>query len=224
MDIIYALVALCSSVAAILAWLAKLRWSREFAQAKEATIEAKNEQIEVLKNEIQNLREFTPMKLREYFLSVKEQLEEYNTTLNSQIEEANKEIMTKAAQIAELGKTGSTQSEQIARLEGEKEEITKKTDNLQKQLDELKKRRQTGNIPEHFIQMPDLKELHQLALSSQQLRDAMAHALEPMSINIQEAYKNLNYSLGSIFDTVSTLSDVSLYGPKKTVPRQEKGV
>lgn len=60
MEWIYVLTVLASSLAAILAWLAKLRWAREFKEAKDA-------QIALLKNEIQNLRELAPPKLREYF-------------------------------------------------------------------------------------------------------------------------------------------------------------
>ena len=46
-------------------WLAKLWWSKEYRHAKEAEIDAKDAQIELLKTENQNLRELTPMKLEE---------------------------------------------------------------------------------------------------------------------------------------------------------------
>lgn len=67
--------ALASAVAAVLAWAAKLRWSKEYAAAKDEVIRAKDAQIELLRNGIENLRSLTPMKIREYFLSVKKQLE-----------------------------------------------------------------------------------------------------------------------------------------------------
>ena len=47
-EVIYALTALASIVAAILAWVAKIRWSREFKEAKEAQITTWREQIAVL--------------------------------------------------------------------------------------------------------------------------------------------------------------------------------
>jgi hypothetical protein len=57
---IYAIAALASSLAAVLAWAAKLWWAKEFAAAKDETIHAKEAQIELLKLEVQNLPELTP--------------------------------------------------------------------------------------------------------------------------------------------------------------------
>ncbi len=59
---------LFSAIAAVLAWAAKLRWSKEYAAAKDEVIKAKEAQIELLKNEIQALRELSPVKIREYFV------------------------------------------------------------------------------------------------------------------------------------------------------------
>jgi hypothetical protein len=49
-----------SALAAVLAWASKLWWAKEYSAAKDETIKAKDAQIETLKNEIQNLREFKP--------------------------------------------------------------------------------------------------------------------------------------------------------------------
>ena len=73
---IYAFAAIASSLAAVLAWAAKLWWSKEFGAAKDEIIRAREAQIGLLESEVQNLKELTPMKIREYFLSVKVQLEE----------------------------------------------------------------------------------------------------------------------------------------------------
>jgi hypothetical protein len=77
MDWLTAFAAAASAIAAILAWIAKILWSREYASAKDETIKAKDAQIQLLEREIVSLKEMTPMKIREYFLSVREQLEEY---------------------------------------------------------------------------------------------------------------------------------------------------
>jgi len=75
--IIYATGALASALAAVLAWAAKLRWAKEYAAAKDEIIRAKESEIAALNAQIKILNELTPMKIREYFLSVKTQLEEY---------------------------------------------------------------------------------------------------------------------------------------------------
>jgi hypothetical protein len=81
-----------------LAWAAKLRWSAEYKDAKEAqvksleeTIKSKDAHIALLEKEIQNLRELTPMKMREYLVTTKQTLEEYNNSLLKKIEELREE-------------------------------------------------------------------------------------------------------------------------------------
>lgn len=99
---IYVITALASSLAAVLAWASKLWWAKEYSAAKDETIKAKDAQTEVLKNEIQSLRELTPMKLREYFMSVKEQLEEYNDKLQGELNTAQEEVKKKDSEIRHL--------------------------------------------------------------------------------------------------------------------------
>jgi len=84
------LITLTSIIAAILAWIAKLRWSKEYTDAKNAVIAAKEasisekeeqvrtkqSQIEFLERQNEFFKEQTPQKLREYYKSVQEQLEE----------------------------------------------------------------------------------------------------------------------------------------------------
>jgi len=93
---------LVSAIAAVLAWVAKLRWSKEYAAAKDEVIRAKEAQIELLKIEIQTLHELSPVKIREYFVSVKTQLEEYIDLQKSQIKDAETALSRKETQIAEL--------------------------------------------------------------------------------------------------------------------------
>lgn len=85
MEFIQIIVILLSLLAAILAWAAKIIWSRQYSKAKDERIKALNKQIELLK-------EFSPIKIREYFLSVKEQLEEYNEHLKEKLKKANIKI------------------------------------------------------------------------------------------------------------------------------------
>ena len=101
--VIFSLItSLLSAIAAVLAWAAKLRWSKEYAAAKDEVIKAKEAQIELLKNEIETLRELSPVKIREYFVSVKTQLEEYIDLQKSQIRDAETALSQKDAQIEQL--------------------------------------------------------------------------------------------------------------------------
>jgi HD-GYP domain-containing protein (c-di-GMP phosphodiesterase class II) len=91
-----------SAIAAVLAWAAKLRWSKEYAAAKDEVIKAKESQIELLKIQIQVLQDLSPVKIREYFVSVKTQLEEYIDLQKNQIKDAETELSQKEAQIDQL--------------------------------------------------------------------------------------------------------------------------
>ncbi len=57
--LIYAVSALASAIAALLAWAAKLWWSKEYATAKDETIKSKEAHIDRLKSELQGIRELT---------------------------------------------------------------------------------------------------------------------------------------------------------------------
>jgi hypothetical protein len=85
-----------------LAWAAKLRWSAEYKNTKEAQVKLLEEQVKSIKDskdahiamlekEIQNLRELTPMKMREYLVTTKQTLEEYNNSLQKRIEQLREE-------------------------------------------------------------------------------------------------------------------------------------
>ena len=104
MEWMQALITIGSLLVAALAWVAKIRWSKEFILAKDEILKSKDEQIKILEREIASLREMTPMKLREYFMSVKQQLEEYNTALQVRLHELEEELEEKRIQIENLEK------------------------------------------------------------------------------------------------------------------------
>ena len=70
-------VGIISGIVAILAWVAKARWSDEYSKAKEEVIRAKDTQIMALEREIKALRDLTPMKIHECFNSMETQLTAY---------------------------------------------------------------------------------------------------------------------------------------------------
>jgi hypothetical protein len=130
-------------VAVILAWAAKLRWSKEFGVAKDAQIaslqsqiinltnthteliKAKDAHIAFLEREIKGLQELNPTKLREYVQEIKQGLEEYNDHLKQKIED-------KDSAIQELEFRGQSHLMAFTQLTQEKE-------NLESQMADLKK-------------------------------------------------------------------------------------
>jgi hypothetical protein len=135
--LIYAIAALASALAAVLAWAAKLWWAREFGAAKDEIIKAKEAQIELLKTEVQNLTELTPMKIREYFMSVKVQLEEYNNLLQQQLHEAQLEIEQKDAAISIYSQGTHAAKNLLSGMHDEKLQLEQKAASLQDELDRV---------------------------------------------------------------------------------------
>lgn len=133
-DTLYAAGALASALAAVLAWLAKLKWSREYGLAKDEVIRAKDAQIELLKEEVEGLREMTPMKIREYFVSVKQQLEEYNDTLKQSLNAAQGEIQPRDQIIVSLRAAGDQSSAALQAIERERDELREAARRLEEQL------------------------------------------------------------------------------------------
>lgn len=146
--LIYTIAALASALAAVLAWAAKLWWAREFGAAKDEIIRAKDAQIELLKSEIQNLKELTPMKIREYFTSVKVQLEEYNELLQRQLNEAQENIRQKDAAIAAATLIHSHNTHNTRNLlldmQNEKIDLERRAVTLQDELERVKSEMNTS--------------------------------------------------------------------------------
>lgn len=112
-NILPLIVSILSTVAAILAWVAKLRWSDEFIQAKSAIIEAKEAQIKSLENEVRFLREISSPKLHEYFTSVKSQLEQYLDAKDVQLSQTKQELQIKESEIVKLQELWGQQNSNI---------------------------------------------------------------------------------------------------------------
>ncbi|MCM4156902.1 hypothetical protein [Gramella sp. AN32] len=91
MEIVYITITGLSIIASILAWVAKIRWSSEFREAKKAQIESIQEQIKVLKERNETLKELTSEKIMGHYLSTKEGLE----SLNNKILEEKNELQIK---------------------------------------------------------------------------------------------------------------------------------
>lgn len=137
---------LLNALGGVLAWSAKLRWSKEFAAAKDETIKAKEAQIEALKTQIEILLELTPMKVREYFSSVKTQLEEFIDKLQQDLQEARAEIERKGIQIEQLHTEGQAQAEKVKQLESERAKLEAITTELETQSNRVLAEIKVGDI------------------------------------------------------------------------------
>jgi DNA repair exonuclease SbcCD ATPase subunit len=132
-DWIYSIAAVFSTIAAVLAWVAKIRWSDEYREAKEETIKSKEAHIEMLQNEVENLHALTPIKMREYFESTKDSLEEFVEVLQTQLDDAKSTLKKKGDEIKEL----ESQNREIGRLQQEKETLTEAVDELEEEVEDL---------------------------------------------------------------------------------------
>ena len=138
-ETLYAIGALASGVAACLAWIAKLKWSKEFAEAKDEIIKAKEAQIQVLQSQLEGLRELSPMKIKEYVDSSQELLERYIDQLKEQLQVARVGIQSKEDEIHRLQGAGATQAQQIQDLRLQKAALEETTRTLASNVASLEK-------------------------------------------------------------------------------------
>ncbi len=170
LPIFYFMASLSSAVAAVLAWLAKLRWSQEFAAAKDETIKAKDAQIasqhaqftatisakeaqivtlhdqldvtlRAKDAELSALRELTPAKVRDAYLNMKEMLEEYNAKLEQQLEQRESEIVKLGVEISALQTNAGIDKALISELKIALDTLRKSRAGLQDQISATKRQR-----------------------------------------------------------------------------------
>jgi hypothetical protein len=125
--ILASVTALLSAGTAALAWLAKLRWSKEFSDAKEAQIAALNQQVSFM-------REMVSPQAREYFKSTKATLEEYVETLKADVSVGKQVAQDKDRQIAALQATDEDRLAEIRRLTAERDQVVSTAAELSRQL------------------------------------------------------------------------------------------
>ena len=141
MDWAYAIAAIASSVAAILAWAAKLRWSKEYREAndriiasKDAEINAlktaaaelrqsKQDQIDNLKEQITSFKDLNPTMLKEWSSSIAEHFELLAKALESKLRRADEEIKERERKIGELVNAGKTKKKEVVDLRREVSEL-----------------------------------------------------------------------------------------------------
>ena len=106
------------------------------------------------------------MRIREYFTSVKQQLEEYNDFLQSRLTEANGEVSNREQEIASLRREGTDQTARIDQLTRERDEIRTAAARLDNQLTQLRAKYDSADIIE--FKFPKVDQAAQQSLSHQQ--------------------------------------------------------
>jgi chromosome segregation ATPase len=115
MDIIYVIGTILSSIAAIFAWISKIRWSNEFREATQQIINSKDAEIENLKSHILRLEKFSPMILEKYYETNIRQMEGILSSVQEQLDTANCELSSSKDLIEEYTSQEEIYQDEIAK-------------------------------------------------------------------------------------------------------------
>jgi len=85
MEWLYLIITILSLISAIVAWIAKIKWSKEYRESKEA-------QIDLLKEKVEYYKDLSSKSLLDYLKTSMKEYEEINKTLSDQLEEAKLQL------------------------------------------------------------------------------------------------------------------------------------
>lgn len=186
MEIIYIIITVLSVISTILAWIAKIRWAKEYSQAKDETIKSKEAEISSVKEQlktkdeliamkesfIQQLTMLNPPKLKEYYDTVTSGLEAYNDKLKKELELRKDEFENTIEKLKKVEPENENNKMAIDSLNSEKLILQQKIEFLTKQIQsQSEKIAETKNLfPKGFtFQGAGLK--RQRDLSDEQIVD-----------------------------------------------------
>jgi K+-sensing histidine kinase KdpD len=180
MELVYIIGTILSSIAAILAWISKIRWSNEYREATKQTINSKDAEIDNLRSHIKRLENFSPMVVEEYYQTNLKQMETILSTVQEQLEVANDELSSHKDEIDTLKLKEESYQEEI----NEKSELIRvkeeRINNLQKDYKELDK------LVELRTRKPDKKQL----LNWYNNDDALMERISASSMDLGEVMLN----------------------------------
>jgi chromosome segregation ATPase len=153
---------------------------RSLEGAKEQTIEAKDAQIAALQSELQTYRDLTPMKLREYYISFKEQFEEITNLLQRQLTDAKAQIEMLNQHIKELRLEGRAKAEEAEQVTIEKARVEERALALERQIENLKNIYQSKDTLHIKFPAIDLKAMDAVIRGAVQAMQAQARAAVPL--------------------------------------------
>lgn len=124
-------ITILSTFGAMLAWIAKIRWSKEYAQAKDETIKSKDAQIQLLERTIQTYKDFSPEVIWRQYESVKKASDEYIKVNDEEKNAAQLELSKLRTEIEKEKLSGQNRT---AELEKKYYLLEKEKDNLENEL------------------------------------------------------------------------------------------
>jgi len=133
MDVFYIISTILSSIVALFAWIAKIRWSNEYKEATQQIINSKDAEIESLKSHIERLKIFSPMVVEEYYETNINRMESILTSVQEQLDTANselsshKDVIEKYKSQEEMYQVEITQKSEL--IKTKQERITKLQEN-----------------------------------------------------------------------------------------------
>ncbi len=128
LGIILILTALLNCVAAVLAWIAKIQWSKEYREAKDEIIRAKEAQISTLKEHIATLEKLNPAILKEWYQKGLEMAKTYISQVEDQLKEAKTKIVALEHEKGQNQKLYEDATNAYNALERDYEEIKRSID------------------------------------------------------------------------------------------------
>lgn len=146
-----------NAVAACLAWVAKIRWSKEYRDATDRIIQAKEQEIGALKRQIELYEQLNPKKLVEWYQAQKEMAEQYVESLKRQLEDAR-------TAIHELETSGKEKEEKLRPAKDAEEALKKYVIDFERDLEKHK--------------LPDLAYMVNSASYQQKLMETVNDLLE----------------------------------------------
>jgi predicted nucleic acid-binding Zn-ribbon protein len=116
-------------IGVILAWLAKMLWSRDYRISKQAEIDA-------LKERITTLEAVSAGSLLGHMTSRKNLFDQAMADIGMQLSDANQEILDLTERIMALNSEGKTKGDLLEKATKQRDEIAANRDELQKQLEQ----------------------------------------------------------------------------------------
>lgn len=137
--------ALASAIAAALTWAAKLRWSKEFSDAKDATISAKESEIQSLRTQIEILNSYISPEILNHLRETIKEFEKMTGALKSEIKVLEGKEQEKDEQISKLLPNQDENKARIKQLEKERQEFNNKIRELEVKIND-KKVKETAKV------------------------------------------------------------------------------
>lgn len=181
---IQVLAALASALAAGLAWALR----GPSAPARDALAEAKDQEIAALKDELDALRELTPVKIRAFFLTARRQLKEYCALLEEAYDGARHDLARCETELAQRQSAGPGHTDEVKALAQRRERLTAATQAMKAGLREVQ--HQCEYPDSTLVKLPTVNPATIAHLTAQCLSLAGPSApLTTLSTALQETYR-----------------------------------